>query len=170
MTKSLSFGANTFIYHLNLEIIMGVGFREFKYSDAKRCAEIIKKALDGEKFDNLKIKAKILAEHTPNELIKKSKNIHYFVLFTKARISKEVIIGIGGIKDSGEVKTAYVEPDFQGMGYGKKIMRFLEEKAKEKGISKLFLWSSPRHIEFYKKLGFILMPRHKGDTYMIKEI
>ena len=57
----------------------------------------------------------------------------------------------------GFIEDVYVQEDYQGKGYGTKIMNILIEKAKESGCYKLICTSrfsrSAVH-SFYEKLGF----------------
>ncbi|MBS3133944.1 GNAT family N-acetyltransferase [Candidatus Woesearchaeota archaeon] len=147
---------------------MAIKFREFKKLDSKRCSEIIKDALEKEEFCD---KPKILKEYNAEGLLKKSKEIHYFVIIKKSIFLRiEVVVGLGGIKDSGELKTVYIDPQFQEKGFGRELMKFLEKKAREMKLKKLFLWSAQKQIDFYKGLGYELRHKNKDDTYMEKEL
>ena len=69
-----------------------------------------------------------------------------------------IIIGTGRLvrREHWEIKTVYVKPSRQGEGIGSKIMKALEEKAKQMGITRLCLEAEvfPRTIEFYARKGY----------------
>lgn len=67
------------------------------------------------------------------------------------------VIGFGTFYRTGAqglVHSIAVRPDFQGQGYGKKILRELEQHAKVIGVSK-FYCCAKNSVGFFKKLGFI---------------
>jgi amino-acid N-acetyltransferase len=71
------------------------------------------------------------------------------------------IIGCGALHvswvDLAEVKALAIREDFQGKGFGRKIVEKLHENAKYLGIEKVFtLTFKP---EFFKKLGYSVIPR-----------
>jgi N-acetylglutamate synthase-like GNAT family acetyltransferase len=143
-------------------------FRVFEERDAKKCSNLIKKSLNADKDLDKKTKSKILSDHAPLEMIKKAQVTNYYILSRK-NFFGETILAIGGFKKSGEVKTMYSNVNFRGEGYGKKMMLYLEEEAKKIGIKQLFLWSSPKAIDFYKKMGF--QNKNKEDTTrLVKQI
>lgn len=139
--------------------------RNFKRSDAESCSELIINSINSGVFENPDEKVRLLSEHTKEELLNKSEDINYFV----AENGKKVI-GLGGIKSSGEIKTIYVDINHRGKGIGQAIMNHLENIASKRGLKKLFLWSSPQAINFYKSLGFKLNGKNSKDTYMEKKI
>ena len=48
----------------------------------------------------------------------------------------------------------FVAPDRQGQGVGRRLMRFIEEKAREKGLQAIRLSASVTAVGFYEKLGY----------------
>ncbi|MDR2066487.1 MAG: N-acetyltransferase [Endomicrobium sp.] len=71
------------------------------------------------------------------------------------------IIGCGALHvscvDLAEVKALAVSEDFQGKGFGRKIVEKLHENAKYLGIEKVFtLTFKP---EFFKKLGYSVISK-----------
>ena len=82
-------------------------------------------------------------------------------------------VGMGVLKTLedgvGEIKRMYIRPRTQGKGYGKKILRWLEEKAVEFGFSKLRLDTSEEFSEvavhIYRKAGFKKIESYSGDEW-----
>ena len=48
----------------------------------------------------------------------------------------------------------FIDPEFIGMGFGKKLMLCLFAQVKERGMTKITLDSEPNATAFYQKLGF----------------
>jgi ribosomal protein S18 acetylase RimI-like enzyme len=60
-------------------------------------------------------------------------------------------------KDIAHIHNLQVKKELQGQGLGKRMMAFVEEKARKMGVKTLTLGvddSNHRAIEFYKKLGY----------------
>ena len=139
--------------------------RRFQNSDADRCSEVIRSALKSNPL-NLNPNDPIFKEYTLEKLIEKSKEINLFVFFP----TEERIMATGGFKNDGEIKTIYIHPDFQGKGYGREIMKILENQAREKEIKKLFLYAFPgKSSNFYEKCGYTL-DTSLAETYIFKNI
>ncbi|MBU0534799.1 GNAT family N-acetyltransferase [Patescibacteria group bacterium] len=45
-------------------------------------------------------------------------------------------------------------PDYQGMGYGKVLYKFIEEYFRKNGVSKISLYATINAVDFYRRLGF----------------
>jgi GNAT superfamily N-acetyltransferase len=75
----------------------------------------------------------------------------------KSNIKK--VIGVGGWQinpddpKEGVVRCMFVEPDLHGKGIGLKLLKVIENHAKDH-ITKLTLESSLNAVKFYKKLGY----------------
>lgn len=66
-----------------------------------------------------------------------------------------VIIGFGTLnQESGEIEAVYVLPEVMRRGVGLRILRKLEERARELGIKSLHLDSSLNAASFYKSAGY----------------
>ena len=52
-----------------------------------------------------------------------------------------------------------VKENTQGLGIGKKLIAFAEEKAKNKGATKIILQAREIAIEFYKKCGYSIVEK-----------
>lgn len=143
--------------------------RRFKDEDAIKVLEIIKDC-----FENLDIGKHTqkgiqlqLECNSPEKLIKKSKEIKYFVV----EIDKKVI-GIGGY-DSQKIHTLFISPKYQKKGYGRLVLERILFEAKNKGIKSLFTWSTVFATNFYKSFGFkivkeIDLPKGRKDITLIE--
>lgn len=67
--------------------------------------------------------------------------------------SEKEILATGSIVEN-EIKRVFVLPDYQGRGFGKKIMAKLEETALNKGFNKVKLCASLPSKDFYLSLGY----------------
>jgi len=77
----------------------------------------------------------------------------------------EMPIGCGAITNLDErtahFKRVFVRPGFRGNGFGRRIMKALEEKAARLGYSVLFLETADKQmgaIRMYESLGYERMP------------
>lgn len=64
-----------------------------------------------------------------------------------------------------EVLNLGVDPDFQGNGYGRKMMSFAEELAKGKGLKKIRLVTNVKNLSaigFYKGIGYKIITEAKN--------
>lgn len=65
------------------------------------------------------------------------------------------IIGFGTLNLKGrEVEAVYVDPAAIRRGVGLKLLRTLEERAREGGLESLHLCASLNAVEFYERAGF----------------
>ncbi|KAG9810865.1 hypothetical protein KCU68_g20835, partial [Aureobasidium melanogenum] len=76
-----------------------------------------------------------------------------------------------------EINNLAVSPSAQGKGYGKLLMKFAEDIAKEKGVKKLELYTNVKMVEnliLYKNLGYEEVGRWSEDgferVFFIKEL
>jgi len=60
------------------------------------------------------------------------------------------------------IKSLYIRPNKMGMGVGKKLMQFIENKARDVGIKELTLYPTKYSKKFYKKLGYKIKRVFKG--------
>jgi GNAT superfamily N-acetyltransferase len=87
---------------------------------------------------------------------------NYFVLFKNEIIGNFRIIWdekLEGLKQKKHIKLhrIYLHQKTQGNGIGKKILSWLEDKAKQKGYKIIWLDAmneQPQAFQFYKKLGY----------------
>lgn len=52
-----------------------------------------------------------------------------------------------------------VKKNTQGLGIGKKMIAFMEKKAKEKGAAKMILQARENAVNFYKKCGYVVVEK-----------
>ncbi len=77
------------------------------------------------------------------------------------------ILGVGDLEvEKKKIGGVHVRYDLVGKGIGTKIMDFLEDKTREKGIKKVRLYSTKYARPFYEKLGYKFI---RKDTYEVEE-
>ena len=86
--------------------------------------------------------------------------IHFLVY------KESVPIGTARIKMSGKIERVSILKTHRRKGLGYKLMEFIINTAKKKGLERIYLYSQMDSIEFYKSLKFI----KKGETYQEAEI
>jgi GNAT superfamily N-acetyltransferase len=132
---------------------MNIIVRNIKVSDYPQVSKLIIKTHKisfGEIYPEQLVNA-FCEKYSVEKLAEKAKEIEYWV--AEDRDSKEVR-GIIGLKDN-ELRTFFVDPDYQGKGIGKKLYVNLEQIAKDREIQKIVLVGSPLGQPVYKKFGFI---------------
>lgn len=73
--------------------------------------------------------------------------------FIALEATSKKVIGSIGLKDN-ELKTFFVDPDYQGNGVGRLLYNQLEQVARKRKIEKLILLGSPMGEPAYIKFGF----------------
>lgn len=104
----------------------------------------------------------------------KAQKIEFFISLDTAA---KKVVGIIGLKDN-ELKTFFVDPDYQGKGIGRLLYNKLEQVVRERKIKKLILYGSPLGEPVYLKFGFhkikTVIDNLEGiefeDAYMEKEL
>ncbi|KAL6875472.1 acyl-CoA N-acyltransferase [Trichoderma longibrachiatum] len=79
-----------------------------------------------------------------------------------------IILGVDAEGDAVGVNNLVVEPAAQGRGYGRVLMDFAEEVAREKGLSFVSLFTNVKmheNIGLYLKLGYEETGRRTEDGY-----
>ena len=74
-------------------------------------------------------------------------------------------------EDTAEVKRVFVKESYRGKGISKKLMSLLEERAKEKGYSKLLLESGElltAAMGLYRSIGYAVIPNY-GEYKCMKD-
>lgn len=82
---------------------------------------------------------------------------------------KNKILGTIDLKKN-EIKGFYVDYENQGKGIGSKLLDFIENYAKEKGIKKLKLECNKSAYDFYIKKGYILKKKKEPSGKLIKRV
>lgn len=92
-------------------------------------------------------------------------SLHAFILDE----NKEVMaVGRLQFNENGEaqIRSMGVHEKYRGQNLGSKVLQYLEQKAKEKGVVKLVLDGREGAVNFYKKNGYVVT----GESYMLFEI
>ena len=83
-------------------------------------------------------------------------------------------VGMGALRkiedEIGEIKRMYIRPNprYRGMGYGKELLRRLEDKAKDFGMSILRLDTAKftgAALHIYRKTGFKEVEKYSGGEW-----
>ncbi len=130
-------------------------FRKAKLSDARELSEIRRSVfgnIPGENY-NKKLIEVLTQDYSPENIKKKIKKYLTFCL-----VSGHEIIGSVSLQGS-EVKGVFVKFTYTRKGIGTKLMNFIEEYARKKGLKKVHLWSAEKAKGFYKNLGYKLIKK-----------
>lgn len=74
--------------------------------------------------------------------------------------STGAVVGTGTLRGS-EIQTVFVDPEYHGSGFGRRLMEQLESLARSRGVSEITLRSSLTSRSFYERLDY----RVQGTTY-----
>ncbi|MBS3079399.1 GNAT family N-acetyltransferase [Candidatus Pacearchaeota archaeon] len=123
--------------------------RRAKPEDAKEISNLRINTIKSFPQDNSKEEMEyVINRNTPKSIIEKIKTREIFNMFEKGKI-----IGNIGLHET-RLTNFYVDKNRLKQGIGKKLLEFIEDYAKKKGIIKLHLRSTPSAISFYKKFGY----------------
>jgi ribosomal protein S18 acetylase RimI-like enzyme len=67
-----------------------------------------------------------------------------------------------------EINNLAIHPGFQGKGYGKLLLGFAEDKAKEMGLGSCCLYTNVKMVEnvaLYEKIGYQELARYSQDGF-----
>jgi putative acetyltransferase len=96
-----------------------------------------------------KVVEEYIKKQFPNKIVRNMKKGDYFVL-----VDKDKLLGSVQLYDKNVIGSLYIKYSEVGKGYGTKLMNFIENYAKKKGIKKLVLYPTITAKSFYKKLGY----------------
>ena len=160
---------------------MNLDIREITPADDAKMASIVRNNLEKYGLDKpgTAYFDKML-DHLSKYYDKSPQDREYFVL-TK---DGEVIGGVGYerlpyIDACAELQKIYLKDEVKGKGYGKKLMAFLEDRAKSNGYEKVYLETHSclkEAISLYKKLGYCPIDKpdfviHSAmDMFFIKKL
>ena len=130
-------GIGTLIYANEYEQI-----RPARKKDIRAIQQLTKKAVEAEE----------LVRRTRSE-IEKNLSDYYIFEIDKNPVAC-VALHIFSGQPKGELASLYVDPSHENQGIGRKLMRFIEERARESGLSELIALSTQAFTYFELKGGF----------------
>lgn len=134
---------------------------QVKKEDVEKLSEMIYSCID-----NLKVSdegKKFMKEHNSIEYLSKLRKERFILK------DKENIYATASLKNNLLVRV-FTSPSKQGQGYGKKIMEFIFDYAKEKGLSKIITHAVIPSIGFYEKIGFVKKEQINVDCYCMEKV
>jgi GNAT superfamily N-acetyltransferase len=123
--------------------------REFIKGDETGCAEVVRKALEADKTLSKQELEWLVKHEAEGTYRKKAGSLDSIMLFEE----NEKILGVVGLKGN-QLKPLYILPEHQNKGIGTKLAKAIEEKAKQKGVKKIWMEANPDAIKFYDRLGY----------------
>lgn len=121
--------------------------RRFKLGDEKEVSNLISNCLNKNfsKYYSKETMDYFKTWYTKEKIIKYAKDFDFYVIE-----ENNMVIGSGAL-NKNEIKTFFIDSKFQGKGYGKKLLSFLEKKCK---YNIIHLTSFHNSTKFYKKQGY----------------
>lgn len=142
---------------------MNITIRDITPSDYTSAAECICKTIRISQATIYppRLRGLMCRKYESDNFSKKAQEIRYFVAIETATGR---LVGIIGLKDN-QLRTFFVDPDWQRKGIGRKLYNHLESVAKEQGVTSLTLEGSPLGQPVYLSFGF----RHIQSVQKEKE-
>lgn len=131
-------------------MMQGVRIREFRDLDLEAVKSLIDKTI-GASYSEYPVEYRehlMEAHHSREHILNGARNGYTVVLEREGRI-----IGTGTLLGDN-IQGVYVHPSYQRKGFGKLIMRELENRASASGFTALFLESTSVSKRFYDSLGY----------------
>ena len=146
-------GVGTMVYSNEYEHI-----RRAKRSDVRRISALIRQSVQDEE----------LVHRTRTDIL--SQIDDYYVLELDRNIVGCVAMHVFRDENIAELACLYVHKSHANGGYGRKLVAFVEEQAREQGIAQLFLLSTQAFVFFQQKGGFHeatpeVLPAARRDKY-----
>lgn len=129
---------------------MSVTIREFNNQDAQEVSDVIRQTM---RISNAKDYSKhvlepLIAYFSPEKVIALNNERHCLVAEVEGRVVGTIAI------ERDELLTFFVDPDYQGLGIGAKLLRGIEAFAVSNGINQLEVNSSLTAADFYERRGY----------------
>jgi GNAT superfamily N-acetyltransferase len=70
-------------------------------------------------------------------------------------VEGDAVLAVGSVTDAGEIQLNYVSPDARFRGVSRALMRALEARAREKGVTTCTLISTETARQFYRSIGYV---------------
>ena len=131
-------GIGTLIYANEYEQI-----RPARKKDIRAIQQLTKKAVEAEE----------LIRRTRAEMERNLSDYHIFEIDRNPVAC--VALHVYADRQQGELASLYVDPSHENQGIGRKLMRFVEDKAREIGLSELIALSTQAFTYFESKGGFV---------------
>ena len=115
--------------------------------------KIIATGFDAEKTRIMHVRFSVFVEEqgVPEELEQDDKDptcLHALMLV------EDEPVATGRMEDDGHIGRIAVMKTYRGTGAGSRILDFMEKKAREKGLHRLYLGAQLQAIPFYEKHGY----------------
>ena len=140
-----------------------------KENEFKDTASMIERAVRFSQFSKYypQIEIENVIKSLDEEGVKKRASwTHFYIIKENKKIIACGAIGeYWGSKTESSLFSIFVDPDYQGMGYGRKIIETLEEDEYFKRAKRIEVPAAMSAIPFYRKMGY----EHKNGELIYSE-
>lgn len=134
--------------------------RRAKKEDISKISKLILNTLDKVNAKDYK-KRQLEFEkkcHTIQELKKEFEKKIFFILLIDNKLVGVVNLDLA----NGELNRLFLNTKLIGKGFGKKLLIYVEDYAKKKGIKKIILYPTDYALDFYKKAKYKIKRKFIG--------
>ncbi|MEM9277436.1 MAG: GNAT family N-acetyltransferase [Pseudomonadota bacterium] len=127
-----------------------LNIRRATVADVVPLSELIKRTIrvsNSKDYDQKSIDM-LCAIFEPEPVAERIENEHILLCFVGANLVATV-----GLRDD-YLRSMFVQPEYQGQGFGKVLVARIEEEARKKVMSEIMVHSSLTAREFYTVLGY----------------
>jgi len=125
--------------------------RKFTPEDAEEVSNVIRRALaliNSKDYQEDQIKS-MIEKFSPQAVLERSQKRSMFVTIIDFKI-----VATGSLQND-TIYSLFVDPDYNGIGIGTKLMEYLEKLARSNHVKVLKVPSSITAIGFYSQLGYV---------------
>lgn len=137
-----------------------------RIKDAKKISSLRKQTIlkVNSKYYGIKIIDYLIEKNKPAIIIDKIKQRDMFCIWNDKNLIGTVDL------EKNKIGGLFIRYDSIGKGIGTKLMNFIENHAKKKGIKTVKLYPTKNALNFYKKLGYRLTKRTywKTETFKVR--
>ena len=136
--------------------------RRAKRSDARGIHEMHMRSIRtncGSHYSDPEIKAWAGRAYNEAHRLRDVQNDYVLVL-----VEGDEILGYAHLSNDGELRALYLDATVIGRGFGPEMLALVEEEARIRGLSRIFLDSTLNAVDFYSHCGFTFT----GDQHTIE--
>lgn len=135
---------------------------KFKFIDPKKDPEYAQ-----ELMLRWEVLQKPLGRAPGSEVQPEERQSFHLIAYEKKKVIGCVLFCPDGT-EKGHLFQMALSEEYQGKGFGRQMLSFLEQALSKKGFKEIYLSSTPETIGFYQRMGFHFEPKESSVQLMKK--